>query len=284
MRTLLALAQEFCRRQALPIPQTVVNAQDDQTLQIWGLLNEGQSDLVERGDWQQLRTTTPAFIHRGFDYGNLIAGGSAGAYVATYISEAATSSSSTLPAVGGIGGATPYGSGYIVCPGIKSIIPETFFCNSTRLPVTGPVTTAEWAYVLALSVQPAQYIWRMEGNAILIYPFADSSILFSFKYQSRFPVYTTYDIASTIPEPKYDSFYGDTDASLLPDKIVLQDLKWRWRSTKGMPYAEEQRICEEMITDALSSNQPAPDITMDSPHSSKVAGPGLLVAAGNWPV
>ena len=49
--TLLGLVQEFCRRRALPIPISVTGSQDDGVIQMWGLLNEGISDIGDRFEW-----------------------------------------------------------------------------------------------------------------------------------------------------------------------------------------------------------------------------------------
>jgi hypothetical protein len=231
-------------------------------------------DLVDRGDWQQLTTTTTIFAHAGYTYP---AGG--GQYIASYISEAGTASS--FVPEGGLGGVLPAGSGYFICPGLKKIIRNTFFCTTTRLPVYGPLTDQEWAYMRALTAQPAQFAWKQEKDMLLIYPYS-ATAQFSFMYVTRFPIYNT--ISGGPTSPQYDIFTADTDASVLPDKLVLQDLKWRWKAAKELPYAEDQRIAENMLADALGSNVAGPDLVMDNTNDDRVVGPGLLVAAGSWPL
>lgn len=252
-RTLLSLTQEFCRRQALPIPASVINAQDDSTLQIWGLLNEGQADLADRYEWQEAQQQTTPFSSIG-------AGPSQ--YIAQYVDEESTAT------------AGPF-------VGFKSLVPRTFWETTSRLEVYGPMTAQEWAYITSLLVQPTRYSWTMTNGALLIYPF-NATAIFTFLYNSRYSVVSWNGSGSqtAASSPTQDAFELDTDFSVLPDRIVLQDLRWRWKAAKGLPYAEDARISESFILAAIS-RQPAPDIRMDGPDSAAIVGPGLYVVAGN---
>lgn len=52
--TLLQLVQEFCRRTGITSPSIVMSSQDDDLLQLVGLLNEGCEDLL-RHSWTELQ-------------------------------------------------------------------------------------------------------------------------------------------------------------------------------------------------------------------------------------
>lgn len=52
MKTLLQIVQEFCKRQGIPSPASVVTSTDDQVVQILGLMNEGLDELVVK-KWPQ---------------------------------------------------------------------------------------------------------------------------------------------------------------------------------------------------------------------------------------
>lgn len=52
--TLLQLIQEFCRRTGITTPSIVMSSQDDDLLQLVGLLNEGCEDLL-RHSWTELQ-------------------------------------------------------------------------------------------------------------------------------------------------------------------------------------------------------------------------------------
>lgn len=235
----LQIAQEFCKRQGLPSPATLVGAQDDLTRQIWGIMNEGIMDLVQRYDWQQL-TIPYTFQHAG------------GAdYEALDLS--------------------------VALPDFDHIVQKTFWDATARIEVAGPMNEREWSTITTMLVSSANYCYRMRGDKILIFgvPSPLSSVDFTFEYVTAYGVDT-----GGIPEEMFT-----TDASIpkLPSKVILADLKWRWRKEKGLPYAEDQRICEEMIL-GLISREPNSVLTLDSCADSQVVGPGLLVAAGSWPL
>jgi hypothetical protein len=238
--TVLQIAQEFCKRQGLPGPTTLVGAQDDLTKQVWGILNEGLSDLVQRYDWQQL-TTQYTFQH---------AGG------ANY---EALDLAATLP-------------------DFDHIVQRTFWDSTARIEVAGPLNEREWVTTTTMLVARATYCYRIRGDKLLIFgvPNPLSSVDFSFEYVTQFGSLD----AGGVPEELYSV---DASTPRLPSKVILSDLKWRWRKEKGLPYAEDLRVCEEMIT-GLISREPNSVLTLDPPDDRTVAGPGLLVAAGSWPL
>lgn len=239
-RTVLQIAQQFCARQGLPTPASVANASDDTTQQIFGLMNEGIEDLVDRFYWQQIRQRI-SFVHaNGPDY-------TAIDFSTTY-------------------------------PDFKGLVPDTFWDTSSRLPVLGPMTPSQWAQMLALSTAPSRSAFRLYGNALRIYP-VNTSLTYALEYYSRYGVYGAGD---AVPASK-QNYTADTDRPLLPDAQVLADLRWRYQMTKGLPYAEAQRISEEMMTNA-GSREPTPDIEMGTRDAWQSAVPGIFVSPGSWPL
>lgn len=239
--TLLQLVQEFCRRRAQPIPISITSAQDDGVLQMWGLLNEGIADIADRYEWQMLRTRY-SFAH---------ADGTA--YEALDLSE----------------------SGPI--PDCKAILNRTLWDTLGRREVYGPFDPKSWETLLNLQVSQAVYNFTIYGSALRIYPVPSplTADQFSLEYLSSYGAYNP-----NTPEPTL-MFETDNSYSRMPASLMLQDLKWRWNQAKGLAYAEDFRICEQMILN-LQAREPAPDIDMATDGWEKVAAPGLLVAAGSW--
>ncbi len=157
--TVLQIAQEFCRRQALPPPSSVVAAQDDTTRQIHGLLNEGIVELSTRYQWQHLITTT-SFVH---------ANGTG--YLAFDLA--------TLP-------------------DFHSMCSHTLWDSAAGLEVMGPLDEVEWASLIATSVASANYQFRLKNNKIYIYgvPAVPASVPFTFSYLSQYGVYNPTLIAN----------------------------------------------------------------------------------------
>lgn len=239
--TVLELTQEFCRRQGLPSPSSVVTSQDDAILQIFGLLNEGIMDLVDRYHWQQLLQRV-SFYHGG-----------GAAYAAVDFSSTYTD--------------------------FKALIPDTLWDTTNKMPVNGPISAAKWTEMIHLGVAASLYNFRLYGNALRIYPEPDTltDVLFAMEYLSSFGAYDATSAANA------RQYADDASYSRLPSNIVLADLRWRWRQAKGLPYAEDQRTCEEAIMNAIG-REPLPALSMSGPDPDQTVGPGLLVAAGSWPL
>jgi len=240
--TLLQIVQEFCRRRGLPLPTTVTGAQDDSTLQVWGLANEGISSMADRFEWQHLRTRY-TFAHAG----------STG-YTALDLSESGT------------------------LPDYKAMLNRTLWDTLAKREVYGPFDAKGWETLLNLQVSQAVYNYTIFGSALRIYPVPSPIVAdqFGMEYISRYGVYDPIAAANT------EFFTKDTSVCRLPAILMLADLKWRWSAAKGLTYAEDFRMCEEMMVN-LQGRDPAPDIRMDNfSMFDQVASPGLLVAAGSW--
>lgn len=244
-QTMLQIVQDVCRRQGLQVPSVVTTSTDETVLQLWGLLNEEAEELPTRGPWQQLRT--PATFSYSTD--------------ANYQAFDPT----TLA-------------------GYKNIVRDTLWNETARLPVIGPVPDEVWQAMLSMSVSQAQDSFKMEQDLILIYPGHTVANDYSFRYQSCAGVLSSVLGPGSTPIYQFN-FLTDDDTPRLPTRIIKAGLRWRWRREKGQPYAEEMRSYEVMIADELSLTEAASGVSMDNTRTfNNVAGPGLLIAAGSWPL
>jgi hypothetical protein len=243
--TLLGLTQEFCKRRGLPIPTSVSGSSDPTVLQIWGLLNEVVQTLVERFEWQTRRGRF-SFMHQNLN--------------TTFIS---------------------YGALYLgeldsPLPDLRHMLNRTLWDSTNRREVSGPLTPKEWEALIHMGGSQAAYSYTVMDNYLCIYPVPvpQESVTFTCEWLSRYSVLTGGQGG--------DSFLNDGSSCVYPTAILLADLKWRWAAAKGLPYAEDFRTAEELIVN-LMGREAAPDLHLDEGGESRV-GPGLLVAAGNWPL
>jgi len=252
-RTLLQLVGEFYKRTGLgAAPIAVTGSQDDTVLQIWALLNEGVEEMACRpfNDLQQDLTFT--HLARGNNLAMVFD---------------------------------------IDLPDFKGLITGTFYDSQTRIRVAGPIGQRSWSEMVNMNVTAAQYQYRMAGGGLYIYPTPGDYLnyFFNWTYQSCYGVQAQDETAGTPHSPGVTKlwFEADTDRSRLPYRLLLTDLRWRWKREKGMAYEEEQKICEDMIMDHLNTQGASPDIDMGDPtdvDGNVPVGPGLLIAAGNWPL
>lgn len=165
-------------------------------------------------------------------------------------------------------------------PGYKNIYPGSLWNNTLRIPVAGPMGVVEWQSLLAFGGAVAEDAFRIEGNNLLLYPGHTASHTYTFEYRS------IYGVVSADATPVLRStFEADTDMPRFPTALVKAGLRWRWRAEKGQPYAEQQRVYENMVADELNLGPLPGPVRMDGLHENeRVVSPGLLIAAGNWPL
>lgn len=147
----LQIAQEFCRRQGLPVPSTLTGAVDDATRQILGLMNEGIQALCDQYEWEQLLARY-SFQHQGDGY-------------------AALDFNTALP-------------------DFKAMLPRTLWDTTSRNLVEGPLDETEWDYVTTMGFAPSKYVYHLKGHRLRIYPAPNplTSVNFRFTYLSRYGV------------------------------------------------------------------------------------------------
>lgn len=235
MKTLLQIVQELCLRTGLPSPTAVMSSTDDQIKQIVGLLNEGLDDLVVKYKWPQAQLE------------------------ATFVSTAVESQ----------------GEMETIAPGYKSMIPNTFWSLTNKLPANGSITPAD-AQVLKIWGRPSALInFRIRNNELMFYPATDAGLSYRFEYETRYFVIDGDD------QSLKQYFTKDTDTTLLPDNIHTLDLRWRWKCEKGLPYAENMRTFEIICKQAIADSAPATGLSLGTP--SRNAMPGIVVPIGSWP-
>jgi len=127
--TLLEIIKQFCARRSLPIPPLVMGSQDDQLLQLVGLLNEVLEDLTTR-----------------------------------YVGEALQKQTVWLQT-----GTESQGKLTDLCPfGFKWIVNGTFWDRSRQLPVRGPLSAQEWADMKGRQSLGAWLQYRVMGGELLL--------------------------------------------------------------------------------------------------------------------
>lgn len=234
MKTLLQIVQQFCKTSGLIPPTVVVGSSDDQIVQILGLINEGLDELVPKYKWTQLK------LRASF-------------------ATVAVENQGTLTTL---------------APGFKSLIPNTLWDESSKLPAHGSITPQDSQVLRIWGQRTATPAYREVQGQLHIIPAPDAGHQLSFEYNSQFPVLA----ASGLTSKQY--FDVDTDTCLLPDNLIILDLRWRWKSEKGLSYAEHMRtfetVCKQTYVDSLG----AANLSMACP--TKQARPGIVIPAGSW--
>jgi len=160
--------------------------------------------------------------------------------------------------------------------GFNYIKNQTFWDRTSKLPVLGPLNDLQWASIKARTITGPRYHYRIRGGKLLITPTPTASLTFAFEYASE-------NWILGVDGTTYKSIFSlDTDTILLPEHIVLQGLRWRWKKEKGLEYAEDFRTYEMQVKDALARDGGKRVVTMDGPQVN--TSPGIFVPSMGWNV
>ncbi len=121
----------------------------------------------------------------------------------------------------------------------------TIWDRDLQLPVY-VVNGGDWQQVKAINVTGPRYQVRLRGGLLLSNPVPTAGHTWAFEYVSWNWILDN-DGSTT---KQY--FTEDTDTFFLPETVLLQGLRWRWKKEKRFDYAEDFMTYEKMAADALS--------------------------------
>jgi hypothetical protein len=158
--------------------------------------------------------------------------------------------------------------------GFDYLLPETLWDRTQQINLLGPLDPQQWQAVKATVMQGPVYNFRIRGGHLLVNPAPPAGHTWAFEYKSQ-------NWILAVDGVTYKRiFTADTDDILLPDKITLADLRWRWKKEKGLAYAEDFKSCEDMIQNMLGRDGAKPTLCLDRTYES--VRPGVFMPAGSW--
>ena len=164
----------------------------------------------------------------------------------------------------------------IASNGFRYIKNQTAWDRTNKLPVLGPIDSQEWQALKAIVVTGPRYQFRIRGGEFLVNPVPTAGYNWRFEYVSQ-----NWILGANLTTYK-QYFTLDTDTILLPETLVLQGLRWRWKKEKGFEYAEDMRTYEMQVKDALGRDAGKPILHMDG--ARRGPSPGIFVPSGSWTV
>ncbi len=160
-----------------------------------------------------------------------------------------------------------------IAPGFRSLIGDTLWSNTNRLIGAGSISPQDSQALRIWGTPSALVQFREVGGNLLFIPAGPASLTYSFEYKSHNAV-----IAADLSTKQY--FTLDSDTTILPDSIILADLRWRWKAEKELAYAENFRTFENLCKQAVVSSATKQAVSMATSRTSMT--PGVVVPFGNW--
>lgn len=166
---------------------------------------------------------------------------------------------------------------YALCDqGYMGINFQTMFDRTTHLPVTGGMDGSEWQQVQALQITGPYYRFRLRGNHLLVSPnFPDG-------HQIAFEYFSSLFVIDGVTGERKRYFTLDTDTFALDESILLAWIAWRWKSEKGLEYAEDFRLYEAALGMLKQSENSPEAVDLSKRTARGMAGAGIVIPLGNW--
>jgi len=155
-------------------------------------------------------------------------------------------------------------------------IPDTFYNRSTNRKVSGPLTPQQAQAAQVWPQLTAPYLtYREAESAFLINPTPPAGETIAYSYISSYWAQNSAGVAKA-------EFTSDDDMTYLDENLLKLDLRWRWKSAKGLDYAEDMATFERARSLALGDD--------GSSGALNLGGPGGIyplyranIPEGNWP-
>lgn len=162
--------------------------------------------------------------------------------------------------------------------GFMYAVTGTFFDRTLRRPLYGPLTEIEWQQVKAIPNPGPFYKFRLRGDEILINPVPSTP--FSKVYFEYLSSWAILAADGTTYKPR---FTADTDTFVLPEKLLLRGISFRWKQVKGLPYQADETKYYEMLNNYIVRNKVPRDYDLSKTCLPDI-NPGIFVPSGNWNV
>lgn len=154
----------------------------------------------------------------------------------------------------------------------RSIIEDTIFNRTRNLKVFGPVNNADWQAVKSAGFTGTVANYRIRGGQLLFIPAPTAGDSCYFEYTSRAPFLA-------IDGVTYKEYAdADTDTFILPARLALAGLRWKWKYEQGLDYAEDLITYSEAVATEIGLDGTKPTLSL-APDSR--VGPSIQVALWN---
>lgn len=143
---------------------------------------------------------------------------------------------------------------------LDKVIDQTAWNNTSRLPIIGPMTAQEWAYLVARQMggTTLQLQWRFAGDQLELYYSPSTPCTINFTYISRGWVKD-----ATTGNFK-DTMEADADICLLDPRMMIAMLRFRWRRAKGFDTTDLEREYEIAKSAAQNADVPGRDLSLSN--------------------
>lgn len=149
----------------------------------------------------------------------------------------------------------------------------TWWNRTTKHPLYGPLTPDQWQASQAWSSSPIVDSFMVRAGSIYITPTPSAGQSIYYEYIS-----TKWVLSNA---SYYTEFQADADTTLVPEKLLILGIVWRFKQSKGLAFEGDLGKYETQLKQAMMDDQPSPVISLGSPRPRP---PGVVVPEGSWSI
>jgi len=149
--------------------------------------------------------------------------------------------------------------------------------SNTHWQVVGPLSDREWQFLRSgLSVAWPTLRYRIMNGQMHFDPVPTTNDAITFEYVSA-------NWCQSAAGMGKSAFSADTDFPLIPDRLFIMGLKWRFLAAKGMNYAEERAEYDNAVGRKQTRSFVSPNLPLGrrAPRFHQLGMPPI--PDGNWP-
>jgi len=134
----------------------------------------------------------------------------------------------------------------------------TFFDQTNRWPLRGPLTPSQWEWLLTTNVVSGPFErFRVVKDKLFLYPVPGTTPYnFVFEYVSN-----SYVRDASLGTPKSD-FTQDADVIVFDHRVVIYGVKLKWMTAKGLDSSAALSDYVRALEFAKGSDSPAPTLSL----------------------
>jgi hypothetical protein len=133
---------------------------------------------------------------------------------------------------------------YALPSGFDAFIKETVFNRTRRRRMYGDLTPEQWQETQSSLVTMVNPAFRIRANLFYISPTPTSIETIAYEYLSK-------NWCQSDALVGQSAWAADTDTGILDEELMTLGLKWRWKKSKGLDYAEDFTSYEIRVAKAI---------------------------------
>lgn len=159
----------------------------------------------------------------------------------------------------------------------RAILNDILWNRTQRLPIFGPISAQDWQLQKAYGITGPLVQYRVRGDKLLFQPAPTAGHTIAGEFVRMYAV-----IAAAGTVPTKETFTSDDDTSVIPDRLLIAGLRWRWKREKGLRYAEDKERYHIMVANYQMKTGTKGVLRMDG--GSQDVRPGIIIPPGSWPL